>query len=464
MKLKHVYHLYNRAGFGIGYEEAQELEKLTKKEVVDKLFEASKKIDYLDLDIKELKQEIRLIVQNTSGKREIRKQVASVLKENKGKLKELNKAWVERLQTTDAVLRERMTLFWANHFVCHDKNIIYFKRYQEVLRTNALGNFKDFVISISKEPSMQKYLNLRQNKKSSPNENFARELMELFTLGRDQLYTEKDIKEAAKAFTGWSHDLQGDFKLRNRQHDIGEKIFIGKKGNWDGEDIIEMITTHKECARFICKKLYTYFVNDKPNETHITEMIAVFYPSYDIEKVMKHIFLSSWFYQDENIGVKIKSPIDVLVGIGRTIPIAYQKPKELMYLQKLLGQVLLFPPNVAGWSGGQDWINANTLMLRLKLPALLLNQGVIALEEKRAFEDDFEKFNKKKNRNKRLHVEANWEAFEKIYSNKHRQYIQEMLLPQKLSSATQKHISSLTTTDLKSFCIQLMSIPEYQMC
>ena len=174
-----------------------------------------------------------------------------------------------------------MTLFWTNHFVCQNNQIQFIQQYHNTVRANALGNLGDFTKAVAKEPAMLAYLNNKQNKKGSPNENFARELMELFTLGQNQ-YTEKDIKEAARAFTGYNNDYKGNFVFRKRQHDHEPKTFFGKTGNFTGDDIIDIILEKKECATFICKKIYAYFVNDKINEQHINEMISVFYKDYNI--------------------------------------------------------------------------------------------------------------------------------------------------------------------------------------
>ena len=356
-----------------------------------------------------------------------------------------------------------MTLFWANHFVCHDKNILHIQQYNNTLRKHALGNFKDFVIAISKEASMIKYLNTKQNRKQKPNENFARELLELFTLGQDN-YSEKDIKEAARAFTGWNHDFVGNFRLRRLQHDYGEKTFFGETGNFDGEEIINIILKQEQCATFICEKIYRYFVNDTIDTSRIAEMTKIFYKDYNIENLMRFVLLSDWFYDEKNIGTKIKSPIEFLVGVHKTVPIQFEKPRELIYLQKLLGQHLLFPPNVAGWKGGRNWINPNTMMLRLNLPSILLANGAIALDEKGEFEDDFQRFNNKRNQQRKLKVIPNWETFHSQQKNVTATQLQEVVLVSKLNKGTAVYLDKLADQDLKNYCIQLMSLPEYQLC
>jgi uncharacterized protein (DUF1800 family) len=311
---------------------------------------------------------------------------------------------------------------------------------------------------------MLKYLNAKQNKKQSPNENFARELMELFTLGVSN-YSENDIKEAARAFTGWNHQFNGDFILKRNQHDFGEKTFFGKTGNFNGEDIIDLILEQKQCAQFICEKIYSYFVSTNLNPKHINELVNVFYPSYDISSVMKHIFMSKWFYNDEFIGTKIKSPIDLLAGINNTIPIKFLQNKQLIYLQKILGQQLLNPINLAGWEGGQAWIDTNTLMLRLKLPSILLNNAVISLAGTSEFEDTYEQYLKnRKSKKSYIKIEANWSEFDQNFSNLNAQQMQTMLLTGNLSENAKALLTEISFENNKDYCLQLMSLPEYQLC
>ncbi|SDW39442.1 Uncharacterized conserved protein, DUF1800 family [Lutibacter oricola] len=458
MKPKHIRHLYSRGGFGINPKDFSKLQQKSKKQLVNQLFETSKNSTPVKIasfnDIKKYKDFRNL---NADEKRELQKL-------NRKKIIELNVAWIDRIFNPNEILRERMTLFWANHFVCKAQNIFHIQQFNNILRKNALGNFGDFVKEVSKSASMIKYLNAKQNKKQSPNENFARELMELFTLGVGN-YSEKDIKESAKAFTGWNHKLNGDFILRERHHDFGEKEFFNKKGNFNGEDIIDIILEQKQCAQFICEKIYRYFVNTTINTNHINEMVRVFYPNYNIEKLMRFIFMSKWFYNEENIGTKIKSPIDLLAGINNVAPYKFKSKKQLLYLQKRLGQQLLNPINVAGWEGGQSWIDTNTLMLRLKLPAILFNNAVISLAGISEFEDTYEQYLKNRKRRKSyLKIEVNETEFNSNYSNLNALQIQQHLLSGKLSEDAKVLLSNIAFDKPKDYCLQLMSLPEYQLC
>ena len=333
-----------------------------------------------------------------------------------------------------------------------------------MLRRNALGNFRTFVKEMSKEPSMNKYLSNKQNIKQSPNENFARELMELFTLGIGN-YTEEDIKESARAFTGWSFNKEGDYILKKRKHDFGEKTFMGKTGKFDGDDIIDIILEQKQCSRFICDKAYRYFVNPVANEKHVEELTEIFYKDYDINDLMMHIFNSDWFYSDENIGVKIKSPIELLVGIKSIVPVEFKKEKQQIYLQKMMGQVLLLPPNVAGWKGNRNWIDSNTLMFRLKLASAMLNKGIITLDEKGDLEDTYEDYyNKNQRRGKFLKLNLDWDAFDANFANVSPSEMKDIFIASKIDKDTEALLFNLKFESKREYCIQLMSIPEYQLC
>src|SRR6202012_4873393 len=252
----------------------------------------------------------------------------------------------------------------------------------------ALGNFGTMLMEVSKSPAMLQFLNNQQNQKNHPNENFAREVMELFTVGRGN-YTENDIKESARAFTGWGFDKDGNFKLRPFAHDTGDKTFLGQTGNFAGEDIIKILLAKKETAHFISTKLYKYLVNETPDPAHVNAMADVFYnASYEIKPLLEYVFTADWFYEDRNVGNLIKSPVEFLVGLNRQFYITYEKPEVLLLFQRALGQVLFYPPNVAGWPGGRNWIDNSSLMYRLKIPSTVLNAGVIDFTGKVDPEDE----------------------------------------------------------------------------
>lgn len=463
MKRLHIQHLYWRAGFGLDYSDLTQLEKKSTKKVVKTLFKDSKNYTPLEVDLSEL-----AIIREVNYK-DKKKEKGPEFQRNLQKLArkkgiELNTAWIDRLGSNQQVLREKMTLFWANVFVCKDNNTYDIQHYNNTLRKHALGNFGDFTKAISHEASMIRYLNNKQNKKNKPNENFARELMELFTLGAGN-YTETDIKEAARAFTGWNTNKKGAFIFNKKQHDFGQKTFFGKSGNFDGNEIIDIILEQKQCARFICDKIYRYFVNPTVDEKHLEEITTVFYKDYDIEKLMLYIFNSDWFYNDKNIGVKIKSPIELMVGIHRIVPVKFQKPKQQIYFQKMMGQILLNPVNVAGWKGDRNWIDSNTLMFRLKMPSVLLNNAVINLEEKGDIEADFNEFYNKKRKGKSyFKTTVSWEKFNSKYKNLAPEELKNHLIISPINEKTKEILSTLKEVSNKDYCVQLMSLPEYQLC
>ena len=463
MDSKHLQHLYCRAGFGIGYNQSTTLHKTTKKRVVSKLFKESESYQLLEIDLSEfniLKELPYKKLVTTIGKKELR----ALQKKGRKKMKSLNVAWIDRLTNSDAILREKMTLFWANVFVCKDANIWHIQQYNNVLRTHALGDFRQFVKAIAREPSMSKYLNNRQNSKGSPNENFARELMELFTLGVGN-YTEKDIKGAARAFTGWSFKYDGTFRLKKNKHDFGSKQFFGQEGTFDGEDIIDIILEQKQCAKFICDKVYCYFVNPIVDNNRLNEITEIFYKDYNIAHLMRYIFNSDWFYESKNIGTKIKSPIELLIGIKKIVPFSFHKPKQVYYLQKMMGQILLNPVNVSGWKGNTNWIDSNTLMFRLKLASVLLNNAIINLDEKGDIEGTFDAYySRTKNRKQYIKANINWNAFNNEYLNCSTEQLKEILISSPIDPDTDALLANLDIENNKDYCIQLMSIPEYQLC
>ena len=455
MKQEHIKHLYWRAGFGIHPEQLMEASNKSRVEVVDNLFRTSESINPLKIDLSDFKN---LDVMALKSKPKLLKELAV---KSRKQILDLNTAWIDKMVSSEDVLRERMTLFWSNHFVCGDKSVVHMQQYNNTIRTHALGNFGDFVKAISKEAAMIKYLNLKQNKKAEPNENFARELMELFTLGTGN-YSEKDIKESARAFTGYFNRFDGSFRLRKFQHDYGQKTFFGEIGNFDGDDIIDIILKKRQCAEFICEKVYRYFVNETIDKLHVELMTDLFYKDYNVEILMRFVFTQDWFYEDKNIGAKIKSPVDFLVGLSRTVPVNYKNKKALIKLQKLLGQTLLNPPNVAGWKGHKAWIDANTIMVRLKLPSILLNGGIIALDdEKDRLRRQY--FNKNKEKLP-MRTSPDWDKFQKEFKSVASENLSSILINGEINKGTMSLIASMDKDSKQKFCIQLMSLPEYQMC
>jgi uncharacterized protein (DUF1800 family) len=294
----------------------------------------------------------------------------------------MSTAWMERMATGPGQLREKMALFWHGHFACRTRRPDDSLQLLNTIRAHALGGFSDLLLAVSREPAMLQFLNNQQNKKEHPNENFAREVMELFTLGRGN-YTETDVKEAARAFTGWSYDGHNNFVFRERQHDAGSKTFLGHTGNLGGEDVLTSILQQPAAAAFLVTKLYRFFVNDVPNPAHIGPLAVAFRRShYDIADLAERLFSADWFYDAANVGVRIKSPVELIAGLRRTLGVQVDNALPLLGYQKALGQTLFMPPNVAGWPGGRNWIDSSSLLLRLQLPVILFKNAEFAVRLK----------------------------------------------------------------------------------
>jgi uncharacterized protein (DUF1800 family) len=281
---------------------------------------------------------------------------------------ELKNWWVAEMLTTPSPLTERMTLFWHNHFPSslqkvRSASLLY--RQNAMLREHALGNFGALLKAASKDPAMLVYLDSAVSRSGQPNENFAREVMELFTLGEGK-YTERDVREAARAFTGWSIDIDsGEYLWRPRAHDAGSKTVLGKTGFLDGNDVLDILLARAETAEFVVAKLWKEFVSPHPDAAEVRRIAARFRESrYDIKTALRALLTSDAFYEETNRGALIKSPVDLVIGTMRQFSVGYSDPLPLTLLLRNLGQDLFSPPNVKGWPGGESWINSSTLLAR----------------------------------------------------------------------------------------------------
>ncbi|GAA4277664.1 DUF1800 domain-containing protein [Aquimarina mytili] len=448
-------------GFGISSNELNAVRKLSKNNIVDRLFSESIQKTLLSIDFEGLQKNPKdLTPEERKQQRQLRND----------KMSELNILWLKQLIDTKQILREKMTLFFHDHFAVRLRTPRACIHLNNIIRQHALGNFGDMLMEVSKSPAMLIFLNNRQNRKNHPNENFAREVMELFTLGRDNGYTETDIKEAARAFTGWNFTKNGAFIFRKTHHDYGTKTILGETGNFTGEDVIKILLGQKQTARYICEKLYKYFVNDDINKNHIEILTNAFFNSnYDLKTVIDTMLKSDWFYDSQNIGTKIKSPIELIVGLSKSFGIQYEDPKVLLYLQRKLNQMLFFPPNVAGWPGGKAWIDNSTLMLRLKLASLTLNSGVIEWHNNGDMPKNMmirqQMYRKMKSKfQKKVKAKPNWNIFLSTLQAEDKASILSFMLQPKLSTAANDIVQKLHATDTKNFVIEILSLPEYQLC
>jgi uncharacterized protein (DUF1800 family) len=333
--------------------------------------------------------------------------------------------WLYRMVNTKRPLAEKIAFFWHGHFATSIekvKSVTLMWGQYEALRDKGLGRFEDLVMAVSQNPAMLVWLDNARSKKEAPNENYARELMELFTLGIGN-YTEDDVKAAARAFTGWSIVLQngaqvGDedlakdmelengasgmdlkekkkngtltqeetaqlkeqrrtrdaaFTFRQQWHDDGEKTFLGQTGNWDGGDVVRIIAGQPACAAFVVRKLFSFFVWDDPDDKTLTPFVETFTSSGgDIRETLGAIFRSPAFSSDQAYRAKVRSPVELLVATLKTLGVPITKQQSAGRAIEAMGQVLFTPPNVGGWTSGLGWIGPSTLLERYNLVSRLL--------------------------------------------------------------------------------------------
>jgi len=281
---------------------------------------------------------------------------------------ELRAWWVQEMLATPSPLTERMTLFWHNHFVSSQQKVRFARlmyAQNATLRANALGNFATLLHAASKDPAMLIYLDVAQSRKGQPNENFAREVMELFTLGEGR-YTEQDIKEAARAFTGWSLDREtGQYLFRPGVHDFGVKTVLGRSGRFDGDAVLDVILAQPQTSEYITGKLWREFVSADPDPREVKRIAQIFRgQDYDVKAALRALLLSDAFWAPDHRGTLVKSPVELVVGTLRQLEVAPGSALPFAVASSGMGQNLFSPPNVKGWPGGETWINSNTLLAR----------------------------------------------------------------------------------------------------
>jgi uncharacterized protein (DUF1800 family) len=292
-------------------------------------------------------------------------------------LPRLSAWWLDRMLRTNHPLREKLALFWHNHFATSNikvQNARYMLGQYRLLYKHALGSFKDLLAEMGTDPAMMIWLDTIQSVKGKPNENYARELMELFSLGIGN-YTEADIREAARAFTGYQID-NGLGTFNRKQHDATEKTVFGKTGSFKGEDIAGLCFEKPACAKFIVTKLYRFFISEsEAADPAIIDALAKQYREFDYDtgKLVGVMLRSNLFFSPASYRAKIKSPVEFAVGIVRGLE-GTAGPLPLAAAMENLGQVLFAPPSVKGWDGGPTWLNAQTLLGRNNL-ALMLTDG-----------------------------------------------------------------------------------------
>lgn len=373
-------HLLDRAGFGGTPSEIDIVVRMGPEKAVASFIQAD--------DDSDLFPRPELLMPDQRFEFKQREKAALTEQDRQMIRKELNKAesasmldlrlwWLNRMRYTSAPLQEKATLFWHGHFATSNQKVndpYLMWQQNDTLRRYALGKFPDMLKAISRDPAMIRWLDLGQSRKDNPNENFAREIMELFSLGEGH-YTERDIRESARAFTGYRINYEtGQFHFQERDFDPGTKTFFDKTGNLSGDDIIDAIVAQPQCARFIGKKLWVFFVAENPPEETLSAVAELLLSNgYDIGATLQKIFSSSVFYSPKVVHHQIKSPVQWIIQTTKMLEIPLPDERVLENSLSVLGQVVFAPPNVKGWDGGRSWISASSLLYRYNLAAYLLS-------------------------------------------------------------------------------------------
>ncbi len=356
-------HLYRRAGFGVDLTRIDDAVSRKPAEVVSELVANN---------------------QESTDFRSIAEALAEATLAG-GDPAKLSASWVYRLLYTPNQLLEKTTLFWHGHFATgaekvKDARMMWDQN--QLLREHALGDFGELTHKISQDPAMLIYLDSAINRKAHPNENFARELMELFCLGEGN-YSEMDVLELARCFTGWEIKNK-KFRKNRYQHDSEEKSVLGQRGNFDGEDGVRIVLEQPAAPRFIARKLYRFFVSDEPSPTDaMLQPLADLFRESDLQvaPVVERILGSNAFFSSSSIGRKIKSPVELVIGMLRSLKATTNTQLVAKGLLNI-GQGLFYPPNVKGWDGGRTWINSSTLLGRANLVADILENDATRFDGK----------------------------------------------------------------------------------
>jgi uncharacterized protein (DUF1800 family) len=350
-------HLYRRSGFGASPQQLDEALQQEPMELVQKLLTQNVEED-----------DFRSIVDNLA-----RTILAS------GDAKKLSAAWVYRILLSPAQILEKVTLFWHGHFATsaekvNDARMMWDQN--QLLRNYALGNFAELVQAIAKDPAMLIYLDSAINRKAHPNENFARELMELFCLGEGS-YSERDVQELARCFTGWEVKNK-KFRKNRYQQDTGSKSILAVEGTFDGEDGVRVVLEQPQLERFLARKWFRFFISDEPEPSdELLQPLAIAFRKHDLKvaPVLQMLFSSNLFFSSHAMYRKIKSPVELVVGTLRGLSATTNTEMVASGLLQI-GQGLFYPPSVKGWDGGRAWINSSTMLGRTNLIGKILENEV----------------------------------------------------------------------------------------
>jgi len=380
---KSARHLLNRAGFGVPPKAVERLAAMSPEAAVAAFVDFENQPDMNDAppelperyDYKQYKQ-----MREKYTEQELRQLRNEHRRKEKQAMVELQMWWLNRMCNGQRPLQEKVALFWHGHFATSAEKVqdpTQNLELNEIFRNMGTGNFRELVRAVGKSGAMMRYLDQQQSNKEKPNENWARELMELFTLGIGH-YTEKDIKEAARAFTGWSV-RDGEFYYALRRHDFGLKTILGQTASFDGDAVVNHVVAQPACSEFICRKLWKYFAYDNPEPEVVTGLAETLRKhDYNLKPVLRQMFLSRAFYQDKAYFSQIKSPAQLVAQLLVQLDAEDREEAAMIgvYAMRAMGQSLFYPPNVKGWDGGRAWINTNTLLVRYNFSNFLVS-GIV---------------------------------------------------------------------------------------
>jgi len=489
-------HLLNRAGFGGLPGEIEKLAAVSPGEAVASLVDFQKIPDNADPPpawakpdperVEKVKNLLRMRKENDDStktpeqKREFydkqREMVQQYRREEYQDIQGMRYDWLKRMATTSRPFQEKLTLFWHGHFATSVAKVKepYFMWLQiDTFRRKGTGNWLDLLEAVATDPAMLIWLDQALSRRQHPNENFARESMELFTLGEGH-YTEKDVTEAARAMTGWSLDrIHEQYVYRERLHDDGVKTILGKVGNFDGRDVLEIIVQQPQAARFITKKLWQFFASDNPSDKLIDAMADEFRSGgNNFAPFLKTMLASEEFYAADVMHTQIKSPVQWLVNSVRLLQRNMLPPIVSTQMTRTLGQDLLAPPNVKGWDGGLSWITTNTLLARYNQAAILvMGRGNLGAEgDKAAKKRIAERANQAANMLRPANVSDIISDSErgdkaKVMATLEKQFIQSQLTEahRQVLRDYLEPLNELTDQDIRHAIRLLMSTPEYQV-
>jgi uncharacterized protein (DUF1800 family) len=373
-------HLLNRAGFGGSPDEIKQLADLSHDQAVASLLDYERIPDstsdpvWAKPDPDHMRQLRNSIKTATPDERRMIQQQEAKLQY--ARMVELRGWWLNRMAKGPRPFQEKMVLFWHGHFATSFEKVrdpYFMWRQNELFRRVATGNWQQLLVEAGKDPAMLLWLDQAQSRKEHPNENFAREVMELFSLGEGH-YTEKDVTEGARALTGWSLDrIQQKYIYRPFFHDNGDKTFLGITGNLNGDDVMAQIVAQPQAARFITAKLWNYFAGQPPSDELNDALAAVFREDgNNFKPFLRVMFRSEEFYDPSIVRNEVKSPVQWLVGSVRMLECDLPPALISWGMTRQLGQDLFAPPNVKGWDGGITWITTNTLLTRYNDAATLV--------------------------------------------------------------------------------------------